>query len=243
MNKATLNSLRHILFIDIETVGAASDYQSLPDRLRSHWDYKANFLRKDEKSSEELFNERGGIYAEFGKVVCIGMGYITSSDQGTATQLRIKTLSGDHEKVLLQEFADILADKFNDPKLVLCAHNGKEFDFPYLCRRMIVNQVKLPTALQIAGKKPWEIAHIDTLELWKFGDYKHYTSLDLLAALMGIDTSKNELSGDQVNETYYREHDLPKIATYCAKDVAVLAQLYLCLSQAGSPDELEIIYT
>lgn len=243
MNKATLSALRHILFIDIETVGAAQDYQSLPERLKAHWDYKAGFLRKDEKSAEELFNERGGIYAEFGKIVCIGMGYIASSDKGPLPQLRIKTLFGDQETELLQLFADTLADKFSDPRLTLCAHNGKEFDFPYLCRRMIVNGVKLPQVLQIAGKKPWEISHIDTLELWKFGDYKHYTSLDLLAALMGIDTSKNDLSGDKVNQTYYQDNDLPRIAKYCAQDVAVLAQLYLCLSQSGSPTDLEIIYT
>jgi DNA polymerase elongation subunit (family B) len=111
--------------------------------------------------------------------------------------------------------------------LSLCAHNGKEFDFPYLSRRMMVNGISLPAVLDNAGKKPWEVKFVDTLELWKFGDYKHYTSLELLAYLFGIPTPKDDIDGSMVAGIYYQEKDLPRIARYCEKDVLTIIRLLL----------------
>ncbi len=233
-----------MLFLDIETVAAAASFQELPERLQKHWERKSSFIKREEKSAEELFDEKAGIYAEFGKIVCIGMGYITQSEApGKTAALRIKSLYDHDENALLNSFSKVISTRFDPEKLILCAHNGKEFDFPYLCRRMVVQGIKLPPSLQLSGKKPWDIKHVDTLELWKFGDYKNFTSLDLLATLFNIETSKVGLDGSMVNHTYYKEGDLSAVAEYCSRDVAVLAQLYLKLTQAMPLEELEVVYT
>jgi uncharacterized protein YprB with RNaseH-like and TPR domain len=218
--------LRDILFLDIETVGCSDDYNSLDDRLKVQWARKANFFkqRDDQHTDETLFYERAGIYAEFGKVIVIGIGRYTENEKGELG-FKVKSLYGDDERKLLQEFKAIV-DKM-DASTKLCAHNGKEFDFPYLSRRMLVNDISLPSVLNLAGKKSWEVPHLDTMELWKFGDYKHYTSLDLLAAIFNIPSSKGEIDGSQVNEVYYKEKNIKKIADYCQRDVIVVAQLYL----------------
>lgn len=224
-------NLEHLLFLDIETVAGARHYDDLPERMQQLWVKKASFLtpKRDDLTASELY-ERAGIYAEFGKIVSIALGYFTRDDG--ELQLRIKDISRHDEKALLEEFKLLIDSSFNLKTLKLCAHNGKEFDFPYIARRMIINGIKLPDCLNLAGKKPWEIAHIDTMDLWKFGDYKHFTSLDLLAAILDIPTSKDDIDGSQVNEVYYRQNDLERIGHYCKKDVAVLAQVYLKLVQA-----------
>jgi predicted PolB exonuclease-like 3'-5' exonuclease len=222
-------SVENLLVLDIETVRSHKTYEDLPERLQSQWDRKAGFLRTDEdETPKALFEDRGGIYAEFGKVVSISVGFFTFN--GPDLAIRIKGLYGHDEAGLLQEFISLL-EKFDSNKLVLCAHNGKEFDFPYLCRRMLVNNLKLPAVLDIAGKKPWEINHIDTMELWKFGDRKNFTSLELLATLFDIPTSKDAIDGSQVSTVYYEEDDLKTISKYCSKDVLVTAQLLLKLKQ------------
>jgi DNA polymerase elongation subunit (family B) len=127
-----------------------------------------------------------------------------------------------------------------DPKTKLCAHNGKEFDFPYLSRRMLVNSITLPSLLHLSGAKKWEVPHLDTMEMWKFGDYKHYTSLDLLLALFNIPSSKSEMDGSKVNGVYYQEKDLKKIATYCVSDVVAIAQLYLKMKNLPLIEERNI---
>ncbi len=165
--------------------------------------------------------ERAGIYAEFGKIICISTGFIKDGS------FRIKSFYGDDEKQLLTEFAAMLSTHFNTVNHFLCAHNGKEFDYPFIARRMLINGIKLPTLLDIAGKKPWEITHLDTMELWKFGDYKSYTSLELLSALFGIPTPKNDIDGSQVRSVYYDDQDLNRIVTYCQKDTLTVAQLLL----------------
>lgn len=231
-------NLRNILFIDIETVGITNDYESLGERLKTQWSRKAAFLKREEGiSDDELFNQRAGIYAEFGKVVTIGVGYFVAKDKNL--EFRVKALYGDNEKELLGSFKDLIL-KINNDQLILCAHNGREFDFPYLSRRMLINGIPLPNVLDLAGKKPWEIQHLDTMDLWKFGDYKHYTSLELLASVFGIESSKTGLDGSMVNETYYQGDGLEKIAEYCVEDVIVLAQIFLRLKSIQHAD-LKII--
>ncbi len=220
--------LRDILFIDIETVASTDDYSSIDERLKVQWSRKANFFRRDgHLTDEELFHERAGIYAEFGKIVCIAVGKYIDNENGELA-LRTRVYSGDDEPALLTDFKNMV-EKFDSSSLRLCAHNGKEFDYPYLCRRMLINDIALPAVLNLSGKRAWEIPHLDTMELWKFGDYKHYTSLDLLAALFRIPSSKSNMDGSQVNYVYHHDRDLAKIAEYCREDVIVLAQLFLKL--------------
>jgi DNA polymerase elongation subunit (family B) len=220
--------LRDILFIDIETVASTSDYASMDERLKTQWSRKAGFFRRDSHlTDEELFHERAGIYAEFGKIVCIAVGKYVDHESGELG-LKTKVYSDDNEADLLLNFKKMV-EKLDASNLRLCAHNGKEFDFPYLCRRMLINSIPLPAALNLSGKKSWEVPHLDTMEMWKFGDYKHYTSLDLLAALFQIPSSKSKIDGSQVNYVYYHDKDLEKIAEYCRADVVVLAQLFLKL--------------
>ena len=233
-------SLQHILFLDIETVSQYERYDSLPDEWRELWDIKSSSLMKHhEGATNESLYPRAGIYAEFGKIICISCGVI----QGNAPRkLILKSFASDDEKELLTRFSELL-NKWNsgEPKY-LCAHNGKEFDYPYLCRRLIVNGLPLPSILQIAGKKPWEITHLDTLELWKFGDYKSYTSLNLLARTLGIPTPKDDIDGSQVGEVYWKEKDLQRIITYCQKDVITVAQIFLRMNGEAliAPENIEI---
>lgn len=220
--------LRDILFIDIETVAVTDDYSSLDERLKTQWARKANFFRRDSQlTDEELFYERAGIHAEFGKIVCIAVGKYIDLESG---ELGLKTkVYCDHDETALLTTFKQMIEKFDAANLRLCAHNGKEFDYPYLCRRMLINSISLPAVLSLSGKKAWEVPHLDTMELWKFGDYKHFTSLDLLAALFNIPSSKEKIDGSQVNYIYHRDKDLEKIGEYCRGDVIVLAQLFLRL--------------
>jgi DNA polymerase elongation subunit (family B) len=220
--------LRDILFIDIETVAATDDYESLSERIKVQWARKANFFKRDSAlTDEQLFHERAGIHAEFGKIVCVAIGKYLDHESGELG-LKTKVYCDHNEGELLMELKKMI-EKFDVNTLRLCAHNGKEFDYPYLCRRMLINGISLPAALNLSGKRSWEVQHLDTMELWKFGDYKHFTSLDLLAALFNIPTSKNNIDGSQVNDVYHREKDLERIAEYCRGDVVVLAQLFLKL--------------
>ena len=228
-----MDEFRNILFIDIETVACSPSYDSLSERLKTQWARKASYFRQrdNQLTDEELFHERAGIYAEFGKVIVIAIGKFSMNDAGERT-LRTRSFANHDEGALLREFSGVLA-KMDQAQIRFCAHNGKEFDYPYLSRRLLVQGIPLPESLNLSGKKPWEIAHLDTLEMWKFGDYKHYTSLDLLATLFDIPTSKGDMDGSKVNEVYYREQDLKKIAEYCASDVVVVSQLFLRLK--GQP--------
>lgn len=233
-----MKQLKNILFIDIETVGITSNYEELNERLKTQWARKASFLKRDEEvSDEELFNTRAGIYAEFGKIVAIGVGYFINKND--TLEFRVKSLFDDDEAQLLESFKELLR-KINNDNLILCAHNGREFDFPYISRRMLINGIPLPSVLNLAGKKPWEIQHLDTMDLWKFGDYKHYTSLELLASVFDIESSKTGLDGSMVNETYHQGDGLEKIAEYCVEDVVVLGQIFLKLKSIEF-SELEII--
>lgn len=232
--------LRDIVFLDIETVCCTDEFHSLDERLKSQWARKASFLKREENASDEdLFHLRAGIYAEFGKVICISVGMLYDTESGEPG-LKTKSYYGDDEKTVLLEFKGML-EKIDSPSVRLCAHNGKEFDFPYLSRRMLVQNIPLPVALNLSGRKPWETSHLDTMEMWKFGDYKHFTSLDLLAAIFNIPSSKSDMDGSQVNHVYYKEKNLEKIKSYCVSDVVVLTQLYLKLKGMPLLDAKNII--
>ncbi|SNS46700.1 hypothetical protein SAMN05421640_0268 [Ekhidna lutea] len=237
------NHFQDFLIVDIETVSGNENIEQLSPTLKKHWERKAGFIRNpEEKPPEELYEERAAIYAEFGKIIVIGMGFYHEHKGKPA--LRVKTLASDHEKELLTDFKNFIESKFDQDNLKLCAHNGKEFDFPYLCRRMLINDIKIPWSLNMTGKKPWEVNHIDTMELWKFGDWKSFTSLDLLTNIFGIPSSKTELDGSMVTKTYYEEKDgLKKIEEYCQKDIIATAQLYLRLNNLPliDPGQINIV--
>jgi 3'-5' exonuclease len=215
-----------ILFLDIETVSQYETYNHLPDDWKALWELKAAILnRNKEQDTAESVYERAGIYAEFGKIICISCGYLQG--QGNDRKLVIKSFSDDDEKKLLRSFAEMLQNWSGDTEKFLCAHNGKEFDYPYICRRMIINGIGIPEILRIAGKKPWDVRHLDTMEFWKFGDYKNYTSLKLLARVLEIPSPKDDIDGSMVNEVYWNEKNTDRIVHYCQKDVVTLAQVLL----------------
>jgi uncharacterized protein YprB with RNaseH-like and TPR domain len=215
--------LENILFLDIETVPAFHAYSDVPDEWKKLWDKKALIIGKDKDDTPESLYGRAGIYAEFGKIICISVGYLKKAEG--KEQFRIKSFSGHDEKILLQNFAELLNKHFCKPECRLCGHNGKEFDFPWIARRMVIHGLNLPVLLDTSGKKPWETTHLDTMEMWKFGDYKNHTSLNLLAALFGIPTPKDDIDGSQVHKVYYEEKNLERIVTYCQKDVLTVVQL------------------
>lgn len=221
-------NIEHILFLDIETVPNYPTYADVPERFQKLWDKKSKSFTPEGETSADVYN-RAGIYAEFGKIVCISVGFVKRTVDGEV--LRITSFANDDEKILLQEFSDLLNKYFNDLRHHrLCGHNGKEFDFPFIARRMLVHQMPLPAMLNIAGLKPWENPHLDTMTYWKFGEFKNFTSLDLLAALFEVPTPKDDIDGSQVYGVYYEENNLDRIVEYCQKDVVTLVQVYKKLS-------------
>ena len=223
----TIKNFKNTLFIDIETVSGSENFSSISDRMKDFWVKKAkNLANPANISFEEMYFERAALYAEFGKIIVVGMGFLFVNKQGELS-LKVKTIANGDEKGLLVEFIEFINKTYKSRELTLVAHNGKEFDFPYLCRRMLANRLEIPKSLQLQGKKPWEIIHQDTMEMWKFGDRRSYSSLELLAELMGIEGAKIDLSGDRVNHVFYKEKDLDRIAAYCGDDVIIVAQLYL----------------
>ena len=229
--------LENILFLDIETVPEVATFAELSDLKKELFAKKTEYQRKNEISVEDFY-DRAGIWAEFGKIICISVGYFVDLDGNRS--FRLTSFSGD-EKQLLIDFKQLLDNHFNKDHHLLCAHNGKEFDFPYIARRMIINSVPLPSILNLFGKKPWEVAHLDTLELWKFGDYKHYTSLNLLTNILGIPSPKQDIDGSQVANVFYKEHDLDRIVKYCERDTLAVAQLLLRFNNLELLQEDEIV--
>ncbi|MCM4167957.1 hypothetical protein KCTC52924_01223 [Arenibacter antarcticus] len=229
-------NLEHILFLDIETVPEQENFNLLEDAKKELWEQKSKYQRRDEYSAEEFY-DRAGIWAEFGKIVTISVGYFKF--QGDQRSFRVTSFHGEESKIL-KDFKILLDTHFNHPKHLLCGHNGKEFDFPYIARRMIIHKIELPEKLNLFGKKPWEIAHLDTMELWKFGDYKHYTSLKLMANVLGIASPKEDIDGSMVKEVYYKEKDLERIIKYCELDVITTAQVFLRLRGDDLLEEEEI---
>jgi len=228
----------NILFLDIETVPEHANYDEVDKHVKELWDQKTKYKRKEEFTPEEFY-DRAGIWAEFGKIICISVGYFVENN--SERNFRITSFSGEEKQVLI-DFKQLLDNHFFKPYHLLCAHNGKEFDFPFIARRMVIHQVELPKALDLFGKKPWEVPHLDTLELWKFGDYKHYTSLKLLTNILGVPSPKDDIDGSQVAEVYYKEQNLERIVDYCEKDTIAVAQVFLKFKREELLTDKEIIY-
>jgi hypothetical protein len=226
-----MEQLKGILFIDIETVPNQPDFESMTDVMQAEWVKKAKTVKPAIDGNTDpamLFAERAGIFSEFAKVVCIGIGSLHNTETGWI--MRLKSLVNDNEKVLLNDFCELIGKFTNHHKeMRFCGHNIKEFDIPFLRRRMVINGVALPLTMQVAGKKPWEVSHIDTIDMWRFGDYKNYTSLSLLAAVLGIPSPKSDIDGSQVAGVYWRDKDLQRIGHYCLQDVYTSAKVYLRL--------------
>jgi len=239
-----------ILFLDIETVSGKATYEDLDETFQGLWKLKArSVLRKyddpiTEEEAAEAYTDKAGIYAEFGKIICISVGLVYRDKDSKKLSVRLKSFADDDEKKLLEDFSELLNQHYNHPaKHYLCGHNIREFDVPYVCRRMLVNQLSLPALLDIAGKKPWETKHlIDTLEFWKFGDYKNYTSLKLLAAVFGFPSPKDDIDGSEVGRVYWEEKDLKRIAKYCEKDVLATVQLHLKYNLMPLLEEENILF-
>lgn len=229
--------LPNILFLDIETVPQSEFFNDLPQETQRLFADKTQYQRKDDLTPEEFY-DRAGIWAEFGKIICISVGYFTIKN--AERQFRTKSIIGE-EKQLLEEFNDLVKTHFSNPAFVFCGHNIKEFDIPYICRRMLINGINIPEKLQLFGRKPWEIPHLDTLELWKFGDYKHYTSLKLLTYVLGIPSPKEDIDGSEVRNVYYNEKNIDRIAKYCERDVVAVAQVFLRLRNEKLLKEEEIV--
>lgn len=230
MNKTDIEK---ILFLDIETVPVVYKYSELDGSKRDLWDKKWQYNKEVSPENQYV---KAGIYAEFAKVIVIGLGYYHQN------KFRVKTISSENELEILQEFSDLLKQHFNSYAHLLCAHNGKEFDFPFLCRRFLINNLPLPKTLQLQGLKPWEVKHIDTMDLWKFGDVKNFSSLNLLANVLGLPSPKDDMDGSMVGKTFYEEKNLEKIATYCKKDVITLARVYNRFAGLGNLNEEDIIF-
>ncbi len=230
-------NLEHILFLDIETVPQNPEFKELDETGKLLWELKTQYQRKEEYTPEEFY-DRAGIWAEFGKIVCISVGYFKM--KGDIRNFRVTSFHGEEENIL-KEFKVLLETHFNKPQHLLCAHNGKEFDFPYIARRMIILGIDIPFKLDLFGKKPWEVPHLDTLELWKFGDYKTFTSLKLMAHVLGIPSPKDDIDGSQVRSVFYEEKDIDRIIIYCEKDTVTVAQILLRLRNEAILDEDEIL--
>jgi 3'-5' exonuclease len=237
--------LRNTLFIDIETVSQNKNFDELSFPMQKLWKKKSVSLDKsvnvdDQEAVSKSYQDRAAIYAEFSKIICISFGYFSAEGR-----LRIKSVSGHDEKELLQSFADLLVQYYPDPNsYYLCGHNIKEFDIPVLCRRMVINEVFMPNMLDIAGKKPWQLEHlIDTMDLWRFGDFKSYTSLDLLATILNIETPKDDIDGSMVGSVYWNDNDLPRIVVYCQKDVVTVARIMMKFTGQSifGEDKIDII--
>lgn len=229
--------LPNILFLDIETVPNTYQYEDLDAETQRLWALKTKYLQEQKQVTPNEVYEKAGIYAEFGKIVCISVGYFHKNE------FRVTSFANENERIVLHDFSQLVNQHFNKAHHYLCAHNGKEFDFPFIARRMLICGLPLPETLNLAGKKPWEVKHIDTMELWKFGDYKHYTSLQLLAHVFNIPTPKDDISGADVAKVYYKDQDLARIVTYCQKDVITIAKLYQCFLNLTPISDNQIIYT
>jgi DNA polymerase elongation subunit (family B) len=235
-------NLNELLLIDIETVPEQANYNELNTDWQNLWEEKAKKNPAIQHlTAEESYSERAGIMAEFGKIICISTAYFFT-DADKSIKLKQKTLSSHNEVHLLNDFL-LLCDAYLKTKkaIVFTGHNIKEFDIPYICRRLIINNIPLPKYLQLNNLKPWETNMVDTLHWWRFGDFKNYTSLKLIATALQIPSSKDDIDGSQVRNVYYNENGLERIAKYCAKDVQVVAQIILKYNNRPLLDEDAIV--
>ena len=242
----TTRQLKNVLFLDIETVSYHFKFNDLSDVDKANWSKKAQQLKRDtsltNKEISTLYAQKAGIFAEFSSVICISVGFFTINKKGIEN-LRVRSFYGENEKSILKSFRKLLNEYFNKPKQnFLCGHNLREFDIPFLCRRMLINGMELPDLLKISGKKPWQINHLlDILDLWRFGDYKHYISLSLLASVFNIPSPKGDMDGSMIHDVFWKEKDFKRIVHYCEKDVGTVAQLLLRLNGMHKVGEYEVI--
>lgn len=235
----TTPTLQELIFIDIETVSQYAIYDETSEEIKKIWQKKMRYeLERTQLPEEELYQQKAAIFAEFGKIICISVGMWSQAEQA----LKIKSFYGKEEKVLLENFI-AFCQKLKSKKYLFCGHNIKEFDIPYICRRMLINDFKIPEILDFQNKKPWDVQMVDTLQLWKFGDYKHFVSLDTLTTIFNVPSPKEDIDGSQVGQVYWNEDNLEKIVAYCQRDVEAVAQLFLKLNQNEllSPSQIQII--
>lgn len=216
--------LKNVLVLDIETVPQYAAYEELPEEIKEFWIHKMRRDISEGLTAEETY-DKAGIYAEFGKIVCISVGAFYTENE--TLKFRLKSYYGDDEKTILSEFSEMLNKAYYKEEHTICGHNSKEFDFPYIARRCLINGIPIPFKLDNAGKKPWDVKLLDTMELWKFGDYKSYTSMNLLASVLGIRSPKDDIDGSQVGGVYWKEKNVKRIMEYCQKDVVTVAQVLL----------------
>ena len=233
-------AVENLFFIDIETVSCSENYELLTDEWKELWTEKINKALPDNITPEEYYPRRAGIMAEFAKVVCISFGYIKT--ENGKSQLRIKSFYSEDEKEILEKFIDTVCQMQAKNNWCFTGHNIKEFDIPFLCRRILVNNISIPGCFNFQAMKPWDVPVLDTLHLWRFGDYKHYTSLKLLAATLGVPSPKDDIDGSKVGEVYWSEKDLQRIALYCQKDVATVANIILRFKNLPLLSEEQIVF-
>ena len=239
------NALKNVLFLDVETVSGKANFDDLSDRMKDHWMKKARIITSNKELKErecaECYDSKSAIFAEFNKIICISVGYLDYGKEQTV--LKVKSFAGHDERALLLDFQKLLNKHYRDSdKYYLCGHNIKEFDCPVICRRMLVHQIEHPKLLKLSRRKPWELRHLlDTLEMWKFGDYKSYISLDLLAALLEISSPKEDIDGSMVSQVYWEENDLERIKNYCQEDVVTTASVFLKLILVDSFDRVKYV--
>ena len=218
--------LENILLIDIETVPQQPDFELLSHEWQQLWEEKTQRLLPENTSAAAFYEQRAGVMAEFAKIICVSMGYFIK--QGEQLQLRIKSFYGDDEKKLLQELVSTLnQSEAKNNRWSFAGHNIKEFDIPFMCRRLLINGLHIPAYLDFQNMKPWETNTIDTFQYWRFGDYKNYTSLKLLAAALGVPSPKDDIDGSMVADVYWKEKNIERIVTYCQKDVLTVANIIL----------------
>lgn len=228
----------NILFIDIETVSQYKKFEDAPVEVRKIWEKK--YEKNDYLNSlslEASYESKAAIFAEYGKIICISIGYYNKASDA----YRIKSFAGENEKILLEDFKTFCNNLKKN--YVFCGHNIKEFDIPYLCRRFLINRISIPSLLDFQNKKPWEVELIDTLQLWKFGDYKNYTSLETLTTIFNIPTPKADIDGSQVGRVYWYENDINRIVEYCQNDVVAVIQLFRAFHQQDliSSDKIQMV--
>lgn len=237
-------NLRNILFFDIETVPQQSTFTDMNEELQKLWAYRIHRFKPEETPQDDYFWEKAGVYAEFGKAICISVGFFTQADPATNTyQFRLKCFASHDERQLLSDFLNMLSRYFDiSDKFFLCGHNIKEFDIPFICRRATILNLAIPQILDVSTARPWEVRHLDTMHLWRFGDYRNYTSLHLLTTVLEVPNPKNDLEGSQVADTYWHQNDLPRIAQYCQQDVVAVARVIQRFKQMPLLSDEQIVY-
>lgn len=219
--------MTELLLLDIETVPCAASYAELDSGWQSLFCDKISKTVPEDFDPAQSYRKKAGILAEFGKIICISTAFFYE-DENRQLSLKMKSISGNDEVEILRNFTDLCNKMYlHNRHFQFGGHNIKEFDIPFICRRLLINRLPLPEYLQLHDKKPWEVKMFDTLNWWKFGDNKNYVSLHLLANVLDIPTSKSDIDGSMVQDVYYRDHDLPRIVAYCQRDVVVTANVIL----------------